>query len=241
MPIKFSNKRSQLIGRSAPKRCFETFCMNQNMKTIITIFCLVVATTHAQQHQITQFQTSDGTITWSNPNTNLYYGIEHTTNLLNDTWSHPYDTSWWNIRSTNSLISTVIPMSVMEDNQIKYFRIRSSSTPLPPEYYSMAIWHVTTTPDYWTLKASAKTLNDVSIVFMTGESIQGEFELTPGELDPYGYQHWVSPTDYIFDQQPTLPAEFFIHMVSGSKTNTDTILISDYMPLNLFDDSLRNF
>jgi len=128
-------------------------------------------------------------------------------------------------------------MSVMEDNEIKYFRIRSSITPLPPEYYPMSIWHVTTTPDYWTLKAGAKTLSEVSRVFMTGESIQGEFELTLGELDPYGYQQWGSSTDYIFDQQPTFPAEFFIHMVSGSKTNTDTVLISNYFT---FDDSLRN-
>jgi len=210
------------------------------MKTIITIFCLVVATTHAQQYQITQFLPSDGTITWTNPDTNHYYGIEHTTNLLNDAWSHPYDTSWWNIRSTNSSISTEIPMSVMEDNEIKYFRIRSSLTPLPPEYYPASISHhvnVSTTPDYWTLIAGAKTLNDVSRVFMTGESIQGEFELTPGELDPYGYQQWASPSGYLFDQQPTFPAEFFIHMVSGSKTNTDTVLISDYF---IFDHSLRN-
>ena len=208
------------------------------MKTIITIFCLVVATTHAQQYEITQFRPSDGTITWTNPDTNLYYGIEFSTNLHSRSWIRPYVPSALNIRSTNSQISVEIPDYMFDTFDSMYFHIVSSPELLRPKYYPSSIYHnVSAEPDLWALKASAKTLNDVSRVFMTGESIQGEFELTPGELDPYGYQHWVSPTDYIFDQQPTFPAEFFIHMVSGSKTNTDTVLISNYFT---FDDSLRN-
>lgn len=217
---------------------FQAFCIRKNMKTIFTICCLVVAATHAQQHQITHFQTSDGVIAWTNPDTNRYYGIEFATNLHSRSWIRPYTPSALNIRSANSQISVEIHDSMFEGYDAMYFRIVSSADPLPPKYYPSSIFHnVIGTNNYWTLSAGALTLNDVSRVFLTGQTIQGEFELTSGEIHPYGYQHWVSPTDYLFDQQPAFPAEFFIHMVSGSKTNTDTVLVSNYFT---FDDSLRN-
>lgn len=186
--------------------------------------------THAQQYRITQFQTSDGTITWTNPDTNFYYGIEHTTNLLDGSWSHPYTPSWWNIRSTNSQISTEVPLSVIEEDQITFFRGRSSSTPLPPEYYPLSLYKYSDPPESWRLKAGALTLTNVSRVFVTGEYIQGEHDLITTGTDPYGYQEWDSPIvgGYLLDEQPVLPTKFRIHIVSGSGTNTESIIISEY-------------
>ena len=202
------------------------------MKKLSILFLLLSLSINAQLCKITTFRVPDGTLTWSSSNTDLYYGVEYTTNLSTNQWDHPDEPEWWNIKSTNDYISTQIPMFIIDTEDQMFFRIVSSPSIMPPsDYIDLSIGYWPSSSDKWWLQVHrVLTTEEVTRVFVTGEYIVGEYDLSIYGTE-YGFQRWTSYDDgnYNLGGEPVLPTDSHIHIVSELGTNTETRTVSSYV------------
>ena len=208
----------------------QTFCNKREyMKKLLLLASLFAIGVNAQQCQITEFKTTDGTITWTNPDTNFYYGIEYTSDLLKGHWEHPNESLWWNIQSTDPEISTQIPMSVINDESVMFFRIVSSPSPMPIVYVDLNISYWPSSTDKWWLQVHRVLTDDASRVYVTGEYISGEYDLSLYGIEN-DQQRWTSydTGNYNLGGEPIFPTDFLIHVVTTAGTNTVIETVTDY-------------
>lgn len=102
------------------------------MKRIICMLLCLPLLSKAQQLEITSFQ-SDGTLTWTNSVSNLYYGVEYK-NAMDGYWNEA-PAEWWNMFETGLVGSVQLPLAEIEDPTM-FFRVVCSSSYIG-DYYDI--------------------------------------------------------------------------------------------------------